>query len=101
MLCLGVAMVTGITIPVDSMRDRCMVVFATRPEDYLKIDIKFPKFQDQGDNDYYSIVLTNTETHTDETFSVKEGTFRREIQLTESIQCSSQLFFINCVSGLR
>ena len=42
------ALSAAITIPVDSMRARCMVVFSTSPDDFLKIDIKFPRFQGQG-----------------------------------------------------
>lgn len=32
---------TCITLPVDSIKDRCMVVFTHDEEDHLKIDIKF------------------------------------------------------------
>ena len=43
-LILTVAVIIAInciTFPVNSLKDRCMVVYTQSEEDYLKIDIKF------------------------------------------------------------
>lgn len=43
LIILGILAVASlaISIPVTSQTDKCMVVYATNAEDYLKIDIKF------------------------------------------------------------
>lgn len=73
----------SISIPVNSQQDKCMVVYSTTAEDFLKIDITFPKFPGQSDSEYYLISLFNTETNYVEYFNITDGQFRREIQLTE------------------
>jgi hypothetical protein len=37
----------SIEIPVNSREDKCMIVFSTSAEDYLKIDMKFDRFTAQ------------------------------------------------------
>lgn len=44
LLCLALS----IEIPVNSREDKCMIVFSTFSEDYLKIDMKFGRFTAQS-----------------------------------------------------
>lgn len=44
LLCLALS----IEIPVNSREDKCMIVFSTFSEDYLKIDMKFDRFTAQS-----------------------------------------------------
>jgi hypothetical protein len=61
-----------------------MVVYTPTADDFLKLDMKFDRFAGQSKQEGYRITLTNSETNTREIFDVEQGTFRKEIQLTES-----------------
>lgn len=60
LLLLTLTITFQLSIPLSSQRDRCMVVYTTDPEDFLKLDIKFKKFRGQTPTDGYRIILTNT-----------------------------------------
>jgi len=53
----------AISIPVNSITERCMVVFSQAEEDYLKLDMKFERFNGQSKEEGYRITLLNTETN--------------------------------------
>lgn len=67
----------GITMSVNSQDDRCMVVFTSSEEDFLKVELKFTRFHEQSRQEGYRIKLRNSETQEEQLFSVEEGTFRK------------------------
>ena len=53
----------SIGISASSRQERCMIVSSVDSEQFLKIDLKFVRFEDQSLQEGYRIVLHNTETH--------------------------------------
>lgn len=88
----------AISIPVNSQTDKCMMVYSSNSEDYLKIDLKFDKFNGQTETEYYRVLLIDTETNSEQAFNVTDGLFRREIQLTESNPLLMKMCFIDSAS---
>jgi hypothetical protein len=80
LLCSTVALEIAVT----SSLPRCMIVYTTNEDDFLKIDIKFPKIHSVDAKNYYIIELKNTETEDVEKWTIEMGTLRKEIQLSES-----------------
>lgn len=64
---LVIALVIGlsqsISISVSSAQERCMIVSSSSQEEFLKIDLRFERFDQQSLQEGYRIVLHNTETH--------------------------------------
>ena len=84
-LCLSLLWAAnGLEIAVNSLQQRCMIVYTTTSEEMLKMDIKFPALQHKNTKNNYSIELVNTETEETEDWTIESGTFRKEIKLTES-----------------
>jgi hypothetical protein len=50
----------SITMSVNSQDDRCMVVFSTSEDDFLKVELKFSRFHEQSRQEGYRIKLRNS-----------------------------------------
>jgi hypothetical protein len=87
----------SLEVAINSNDYRCMVVYSTSEEDHLKLNIKFRKLAVEN-NGYYEILLTNTETEATDRYTIEEGNFRKELQLTESTHVSIQMWSIKCAS---
>lgn len=94
---LLLSMTFSIEVAINSNDYRCMVVYSTSEEDHLKLNIKFRKLAVEN-NGYYEILLTNTETEATDRYTIEEGNFRKELQLTESNLSSIQMLSIKFAS---
>lgn len=80
-VCILVAHVSTIGIPLNPMVSRCMIAYTDDNYETLKLDIKFPALPDQVNGEVYQIEIFNTETHETLFETIANGRYRKEMDL--------------------
>lgn len=75
---IGLIVVTQqISIPLTQNVNRCMIVYTSTPDENLILDMKFPTVPDQTSDEFFKVVIHNTEDKTSMEEKVNPGTFRK------------------------